>query len=436
MKIDSHNKAVILSILPVFFLISGFLSLERLPITFYKIETYEILTMFIGLFAVSYLFLKDLVSVLISIGCSLNVMFGVLFFIDLFEVEYSSLLTAAIILSLGFSLLVNTILLYSVHQNKKSSETDAKLAVRQAVSVNFWTVVLSFITFLLLLVWGFQIQFVPFKDFVWVSAAGLSIAVINAFMLLPVLGSLSLGHINEERQQDDLKLSFSERILQKANDKIEKGITALVKAVSVVLTHKIISTLTAILVTACLVLELTIENAEDYYFMILGLVYFLFIVMRYKSYILASAPFLSLIFSYFLLSYVCKILVWNSESLMQISFFGGITIAAIAAFLQTDTAFGYYKNASKTQDAVVNATAKTFFMVLASGLVMVIFLILAVHFNDLHKESFQDLMVMGTFIIGSSVLTLFPGTALLKTAFSCYESFRKPNKKRIKSVYM
>ncbi|WP_281234055.1 hypothetical protein [Flavobacterium gelatinilyticum] len=442
MKTNFYNTAVMLTILPAFFFIAGCLSWVRMEETLHKFDMYELLFLFIVLFTVSYVFLKNSISVLISIGCSVNVMFGILFFIDLFEVQNSSLRTAAIIISLSFSLFINTILLSSVYQYKKPSDTNARQAVVMALKMNFWTILLSFLAVLLLLFWSYsQSQSdpdflpVPFKYFVWTFFAGASISVITAFTMLPVCSFFWLGHLKEERPQDDLTLSFTENKLLRFNEIIEKNIAYAVWIVSPAVTNKKISTLITIFAAVFTIWSI-VGNTEPFYFIIVSIVYFLFVVIRYQSYILALAPVLSIVFNYLVLTDVFKLIKWDSEDIMHISFFVSMTAAITAGYLQSNTAWRYYKNNFKIQDAVLNANAKTLYLILGSVIVSTFFLSLFVYSVSLHTDSLWDLFLMGAIITASGLLLVFPGAAFLNTALHYFESFRKPNKKRVKSIYL
>jgi hypothetical protein len=389
----------------------------------------------------SYLFLRDIISVLISFGSTVNVMFGVFFIIDWFKVPYSSLAETAILISLGFSVFLNTIMLCSIHTYKKTSETDAKLAIKKALTINFQPIILSFMGLALFTLAAFyQKESIIFSDFTQLLIAGSAVAATSALMFLPLMSNYWLGHINEERMQDDLNPSFLEKFLLHINLNIEKAAALLVWIISPIIDHKLISWMitafTALGITCLVVVKfeniLSIADTKGSFVIILSIVYFLFVVICYQSYALAFVPVFSMLLNYFLLDFICHLLL-VPETLMRVCLYSSFSITLIGSYLQTDIVLHYLKNNYNFQDALLNALAKTLYLVFVSAVSAVIFIVVAM---DLGNVWDVNLFLAGSVIICSGIILVFPVPFYLRVFFTLHEFVVKPRKKKIKSIYL
>ncbi|RKR08936.1 hypothetical protein C8C83_0532 [Flavobacterium sp. 90] len=443
MKISYSKSPIILSILPVFFFITGSLSLFRFPLPDHIDTSY--LMLLSALYIVSsYLFLMDSISVLISLACTLNVILGILFLIDLFKIEYSPLTILSIVMSVAFSALINTLLLFSIRESKKSWENDAKSAVSKAMKINFWLVILFFAAMSLL----FSLFFLKYsiftsRSFIWMIAVVIAVPVINCMMLLPFFGFFGLGHLNEERMQDDLEPAFSEKLLVQFNARIEQTATVLAWIVSPIIYNKIIYfsiTLLALILISLFIpyfLDIISEGNSGIIILTAAVLYFLLVVLRYQSYVLALAPVLAIILNFLFISAVCKAISWNCKLIMDATFLCSIAVTVIGIYFQTDTAIHYFRKSSMIKDGILNATAKSLYVVFSAACVLIFVMLSSVYFTAaVGSVSYQELILSGTIISASSFLVLFPAPAFLCTFFSLDQYITKPRKKKIRSIYL
>lgn len=440
MKAGFFNNSLI-SILPLFIFIVGFSSINKSEIAVYAIENYNFTIWFLVSFGISYLFLNDAFSVLITIVSTINTALGILFCIDFLDLKFSPITLPFIIIFLALSVLTNTYLMIAVHQNKKPLDHDAVHAVSKTLKANFRAVALTLATVMLILI--FSVSNSESGYIKLIAVAG-TVFLINSCLLLPLLCRLFLGNINEERMQDDLKLSFSEKVTFKLNQKIENYSAKIVWIISPIISNKKICFLIVFLTIFIGVLLYFDSNKmlftnidfQDNFVLILLLGYFFLLVFRYESYILAFVSVTVIGFNYLLLLEICNFLLYNSPILMFVSFIGSITIIAVGVFSQTDFAVNKSQNHYTIDDAILNGAAKIGSMLFVSILPMIFFLLYAVYSDQLINAAFADIISAAIILIFSSLCTLFPFPAFLKIALDFHKYLSKPKKKQIKSIYL
>ncbi|MFD1605463.1 hypothetical protein ACFSJW_02595 [Flavobacterium artemisiae] len=440
MKADFFNNSLI-SILPLFVFILGCISINKTEVALYGVENYNFTFWFLVSFGISYLFLNDAFSVLITIVSTINTALGILFCMDFLEIKSSSIALLILIVFLALSVLTNIYLIIAVHQNKKPLDHDAVHAVSQALKTYFKAVVLTLVTLMLLLI--FSLDSIEINHIKLIIAAG-TVFLINSCLLLPLLCRLFLGHINEERMQDDLKLSFSEKLSLKLNQKIDDSSAKIVWIISPIISNKTICFVIVFLtVVFGSFLFLTNEKMffsgidfQDHFFLILLLGYFFLLVFRYKSYVLALAPIMAIGLHYLLFWNVCNFLLYDSTILMFISFIGSVTVMTIGVFSQTDAAVNHIQNSGNIDEVILNGAAKIGSMLFVSVLLMTFFLLYAVYSDRSANADCTDLIIAAVILISSSLCTLFPFPAFLKIALDFHKYLNKPKKKQIKSIYL
>lgn len=440
MKAVFFNNSLI-SILPLFVFILGCISINKAETALYGVENYNFTFWFLVSFGISYLFLNDTFSVLITIVSTINTALGIVFCIDFLDIKFSSTALLILIVFLALSVLTNIYLIIAVHQNKKPLDHDAVQAVSQVLKTYFKAVVLTLVTLMLILI--FSLDTIEISYIKLIIGAG-TVFLINSCLLLPLLCRLFLGHINEERLQDDLKLSFSEKVSLQLNQKIDDYSAKIVWIISPIISNKMICFVIVFLTTFFgLLLFFGSEKMlfptidfQDHFFLILLLGYFFLLVFRYKSYVLALAPITVIGISYVLFWNVCSFLLYDSSILMFISFIGSITVIAIGVFSQTDSAIKYSQNSHNINDSILNGAAKIGSMLFVSVLLMTFFLLYAVYSDRSANADCTDLIIAGTILISSSLCTLFPFPAFLKIALDFHKYLSKPKKKQIKSIYL
>lgn len=439
MNADFYKTRVAKSILPVFFFISGFFSLGSPVVSSYEVFDSSFLIPVMLLVAGGYLFLKDSVSSIINLGCTVNVLFGILFFIDLFKVKYSPLAGAALIISLGFSVFLTTILLCCIHRTKQPFEREADEAVNKMILRNIWMIVLSFSALILLIFcFAYAGGALLKDDFLIIAGAGIIVGSIMAVTLLPLLSSLWLGHVNEERMQDDLELSFSEKMLMDFNLTIEKTAVFMLWIVSPLISRKPAFIITAGVFSGFLGLIFYspfIFQGNSMQGIVL-IIFYLAAVMRYQSYVLAFIPVLSISFNYFAVVVICNFFFSDSAVLAQFCISAAMIVTVITSYLHLDTALGYIKGNLNLHDAVLNASAETLYLVCAAITALLFLILPNLYLTDIIVMCWSDFLLAGFVIVFPAVILLFPAPAFLAALISIHNECTKPRKKRIKSIYL
>ncbi|MFB9076730.1 hypothetical protein ACFFWB_04810 [Flavobacterium procerum] len=394
MKINyPNNNIVVITLLPVLLFVSGCISVLKNGIPF-SVDQNSLLILFLLTASASYLFLKDLISVFISMVVSLNTILGTFFLMDLFDVCLDNSDLPVFIVLLGVAFLTNTFLLLFIHQNKKPSEWNAVAAVTKTLSVIFPAVVP---VLLLLVLFSFSDLLSHHgNDFKSIISVGSLVLILNSVLLLPILSIKLLYHINEERQQDDLKLSFSEQLLLKINLKIDIAAKRIVWITSSLVSNK----KTAVLVFAALAafigsvlvlqsdLLFLIADSDDRILMTAFLVYFFALVYRYKSYALAMIPALMILSNYIFLTILCSFLNWESSQLIEMVFFGNMIVTALGAFAFTEMVIYNFKEEKMLSTVVLDAGTTIFRQLLASTIVMLVFVLYSVNVSHVGQISF------------------------------------------------
>ncbi|MEL1254113.1 hypothetical protein AAEO57_10025 [Flavobacterium sp. DGU38] len=441
MKKNFFSSSILLSILPVLFFVLGCISLIKSSPALYEIDTDYLISLFLITALGSYLFLKNMVSVFISFLCTVNTLIAVLFFIDLFQLEYSVFTAAAILVSLFFSVFLNTMLLCGINRYKKPSE-GALPAVEKTLTMHFYTIMLSLGGVSLLSLPAFyQNEHVFFPHFTTVLISGSASAVINAVMLLPLLANCWMGSVNEERMQDDLEHSFSEKAVLQLNRSIEKAVGLLAWVISPVVDYKpacwLITLFTALSI-ACMGAvkfenNLSLGNSQGNSLIILPIVYFLVVVLRYESYALAFAAVFSTLLNYFLLDALCQAFLSESEILKEICFYGSLIVSFIGTYLQTDMAFRCSKNNAVQPGTLLGSLSKTVYVVFVSMAAAVLFMVMS-----LYLSGTPDLkaLLRAAVITSSSIILLLPVPAYLSVFLSLQELLLRKRKKKINSIYL
>lgn len=430
----------LISVFPLFIFILGCSCVIKSEMIYYIINNYDLLFWFSATFVCSYLFLSDIRSVLVSIISIFNTALGMLFFIDFLGIEFSSVIVIVIITFLSVNVLLNIFLLIVVHQNKKSSEQNCDNAVHKTLDTHFWAILLTVVSVAFFLI----ISLVIAENNTQKLILGIGLViVINSCLLLPLLCRLFLHNINEQRMQDDLEFTYSEKMIIKINERIEYNAARFIWIISPVVNNKIISLITSIIsVLAAWLLffsnqEILLQEKifEDRSFSFLLLLYFFFLVLRYRSYILALAPVIAIILNYGFFWVICSLFLSQSPLLLHITFLGSLIITSLGIFSQTDLVVSFQDKKFSNND-ILNGGAKIFNILFASVLVMTFFLLYAVYSDNRETTIFLDLIRSGIILIFSPFCALFPFMAFLKLCWDLKSNVNKPKKRRIKSIYL
>ncbi|KAF2517171.1 hypothetical protein [Flavobacterium foetidum] len=440
MKINYANNIVVITLLPVLLFVSGCISVLKNGNPF-SLDQNSLMILFLLTTITSYLFLKDLVSVFISMFVSANTLLGTVFLMDFFDVCLDNSVLPIFIVLLGVAVLTNTFLLLFIHQNKKSSELDALAAVNKTMSVIFPAVLP---VLLLLVLFSFSDLLSNHgNDIKWIISAGSLVLIVNSLLLLPVLSVKLLPHINQERQQDDLKPSFSEKLLMKINVKMDGAAKRIVWIVSPLICNKkmalLVFTVLAVVISSILIVEsdllFLIADADDRVLMTSFLVYFFALVFRYRSYMLALIPALMIVSNFIFLTILCAFLNWRSSQLIEIVFLGNMVVTALGAFAFTEMVIYKLKEEKMLSTVLLDSGTAIFRQLLASSIVMIAFVLYAIYINQGKQISFFELFSSGIIVLAGCISIVFPILLFGIVFFNFHRYFVQPCKRKIKSIY-
>lgn len=441
MKLNYFDTIVVFTILPVFFFIIGCLVFMNNEMTSSINQSSDIFVLLLLTAAGSYLFLRDLRSVFIGIMTSVNTFLGTLFLIDIFEIKFDLAVIPAFSIVLAFGVLVNTSFLLYIHQNKKASDATPAKAVSQASGI----LPAVFMCWIILILMTFSdLVSVVSNNFKRIIALGGLSAVVNVNLLLPILSNFLLGHINEEKQQDDLDFSFSEKKLNRLNQVLDDTIAKILWIISPIIYYKKIAIGIFVLFIAMVSFVLVI-NFEDLFFIntskekflaIAFLSCFFISVYRYKSYILALIPAIIIFSNCIFYAAFCNSLNWNSIFLSKTVFFGAMAISVLGAYSYTDQIIIRFKETKNLIDTLLDTSARVSYILFGSALTMMLFLLGAISMYGSESIFWMDIFWAGIIIMTSTITIIFPVPVIARVLFTFYQYVRKPRKKKIKSIYL